>query len=78
MRISAGRQNSSSRLYVEQGHVVAALTTTADNESQAEESSGFLDALLNILEAEQDGAVRLSGTLPLMAWFQEEKVTVSD
>lgn len=28
--------------------------------TQAEDSPGFLDALLNILQAEQDNAVRLS------------------
>ena len=29
--------------------------------AQAEETPGFLDALLNILEAEQENGVRLSG-----------------
>ena len=38
---------------------------------QAEEQSGFVNALLDILQAEQNNAIRLSGQSAIGAWIKK-------
>lgn len=80
MRISAGRQSS-----ISNKSVTTAFSPRLPRNgkidwcsTQAEESTGFLDALLNILEQEQDTAVRLSCAYTRHLFNMKREGAVSD